>query len=58
MTGTPGLTIRKCAGERDWLERADPRRLRSGHGLSPSAWAVIESMFGAGSRGRYARARF
>ncbi|MBA9071317.1 hypothetical protein FHR71_005097 [Methylobacterium sp. RAS18] len=58
MTGTPGLALRKCAGERDRLERADPRRLRSDHGLSPSTWAVIESVFGAGSRGRFARARF
>jgi len=58
MTGTPGLAVRKCAGERDRLEQADPRRLRSDHGLSPSAWAVVESVFGAGSRGRLARARF
>ncbi|SOR31429.1 conserved exported protein of unknown function [Methylorubrum extorquens] len=58
MIGTPGLALRKCAGEMDRLERADPRRLRSDHGLSPSTWAVIESVFGAGGRGRLARARF
>ncbi|AMB44328.1 MULTISPECIES: hypothetical protein [Methylobacteriaceae] len=58
MTGTPGFALRRCAAEMDRLERADPRRLRSDHGLSPSTWAVIESVFGAGSRGRVARTRF
>ncbi|KQQ25017.1 hypothetical protein ASF53_22420 [Methylobacterium sp. Leaf123] len=58
MTGTPGRALRKCAGEMDRLERADPRRLRSDRGLSPSTRAVIESVFGAGSRGRFSRARF
>ena len=54
MTAKAGLALQKCSGEMDRLERADPRRLRSDHGLSPSSWAVIESVFGAGSRGRFA----
>jgi hypothetical protein len=54
MTAKAGLALQKCAGEMDRLERADPRRLRSDHGLSPSTWAVIDSVFGPGSRGRLA----
>ena len=58
MSGKAEFALRKCASEMDRLERADPRRLRSDHGLSPSTWAVIESVFGAGSRGRFTPARF
>ena len=54
MTAKAGLALQKCTGEMDRLERADPRRLRSDHGLSPSTWTVLESVFGAGSRGRFA----
>ncbi|CAO4140733.1 UrcA family protein [Methylorubrum thiocyanatum] len=54
MNAKAGLALQKCSGEMDRLERADPRRLRSDHGLSPSSWSVIESVFGAGSRGRFA----
>ncbi|WP_244573482.1 hypothetical protein [Methylorubrum populi] len=50
--------LQRCAGEMDRLERADPRRLRSDRGLSPSTWAVIESVFGPGSRGRLSGLRF
>lgn len=58
VTAGPGLVLRKCTAEMDRLDRADPRRLRSDRGLSPSTWAVIESVFGPGSRGRLSGARF
>lgn len=54
MTAKAGFALQKCTAEMDRLERADARRLRSDHGLSPSTWAVIESVFGTGSRGRVA----
>ncbi len=57
-TAGPGGALRKCTAEMDRLDRADPRRLRSDRGLSPSSWAVIESVFGPGSRGRLSGARF
>ena len=50
--------LQRCAGEMGRLERADPRRLRSDRGLSPSTWAVIESVFGPGSRERLSGLRF
>lgn len=45
-----GHAVRRCAVEIERLDRADPRRLRGDHGLSPSTRSVIEGVLG--SRGR------
>ncbi len=47
------FAIQRCEVEIDRLDRADPRRIRSDHGLSPSTWSVIEGVFGRGNRGRF-----
>lgn len=53
-TSRAAFAMRRCGGEMGRLDRADGRRLRGDHGLSPSTRAVLDSVFGSGGRGRAA----
>lgn len=48
--GAAGDAVRRCAVEIDRLDRADPRRLPSDRGISPSTRSVIDSVLRSGSR--------
>ncbi|WP_232631923.1 hypothetical protein [Methylobacterium sp. Leaf118] len=46
------FAIQRCGEEMARLDRADGRRLRGDHGLSPSSRSVLDSVFGSEGRGR------
>ena len=52
-TARAGFALQRCGAEIDRLDRADGRRLRGDHGLSPSTRAVLDSVLGRGGRGRF-----
>lgn len=52
------FALERCGPEYDRLERADPRRIRSDGGISPSTKAVIASVVGRGGAAKRASGGF